>query len=94
MNGGSGEQLALLLTFRDLQKVVGDGGGDGILAMLARKITKKLPDFPEKETCQVLQFLRDQGRLLLLLDGLDQASPQGRAMAVFGDLIEDAAVSL
>ena len=94
LNRGSGEQLGLLLTFRDLQKVVGDGGGDGILAMLARKITKKLPDFPEKETCQVLQFLRDQGRLVLLLDGLDQASPQGRAMAVFGDLIEDAAVSL
>jgi len=91
LNRGSGDRLAMLLTFRDLRNISGDGWADGLLPLLARRVIERVPGIAEDHARQTLEFLRDRGRLVLLLDGLDQASPEGRPVDVLRNLIGDVA---
>jgi hypothetical protein len=84
--GGQASRRASLATDRPAD-------GDQLLErVLVPRVCRSLPAWnaaDQQRVHRVLQRLRDQGRLVLLFDGLDQASGDGAAVRLLQDLLAD-----
>ena len=87
INRSGSDDVALLVGC----DVLPEGNGDQLLDHLAQRFRIELGvppnSFSVTQARQVILRLRQQGRLVLLLDGLDQLNPGRAAVAILHDLL-------
>ena len=89
LNASDTEEAAFLLTFGQLPQCLDDLLPCVLVPELRRCIGKDAPQISPNDALAILEKLWDEGRLTLVLDGLDQAPPNNESIATFKALLED-----
>ncbi len=85
LNRPGGETLAFLFTFSHFP----DRPDDFVRQALWPEFHKADGELSEEAVCRILDQLRREGRLVILVDGLDQTPPDGDAVECLRRLLED-----
>jgi len=89
LNRPGGDTAAFLLTFHQLPVRAEDLIRHTLVPQLQHATGNEASHLSADDAARVLESLRSKGRIVLLLDALDQAPPDGASVHVLRSLLED-----
>ena len=89
LNRPGGQTAAFFLQFHQLPLRAEDLLPHTLVPALQHAAGNEASHLSAEDALRVLESLRRQGRIVLLLDALDQAPPDGAAVQVLRDLLDD-----